>query len=94
MARPVGIAKGRLGLWWVVAAGLAVGVAVVVTGHVLRGGFTMVLTLLVAGLLRLFLPADRVGALAVRSRTYDVVVLLVLAAAMAVILSSLDLRPR
>lgn len=93
MPRPVGIVNTALGLWWLVALGMVSGVVVVVAGHVLRGGAIMVLTLAGAGVLRLLLPARRVGSLAVRSRTYDVVVLFGLAVAMAVILAALDLRP-
>jgi hypothetical protein len=89
-----GLANSRLGLWWVVAAGLVVGLVVIVSNHVLRGGAIMTFTLAGAGVLRLVLPARRVGALAVRSRTYDVIVFFSLAAALAVILSALDLKHR
>ena len=84
----------RLGVWWLVAAGLGVGMIVMWAGHVRGGGFVFAATLLVAGLLRLVLPASRAGGLAVRSRVVDAATLIGLGLALSAIVATLDLTPR
>ncbi|MFP5218185.1 MAG: DUF3017 domain-containing protein [Actinomycetes bacterium] len=68
----------------VVAVGLALGAA----GPWRAGAFVIAGGVLLAGALRLALPARRAGLLAVRSRRLDVTLLLGLGAALAVLASS------
>lgn len=84
----------RLGVWWVVALGLAAGLLVMVLGHVRSGGFVFAGTLMVAGILRLVLPASRAGGLAVRSRVVDAATYFGLGLALTAIVATLDLTPR
>jgi hypothetical protein len=68
----------------VVGAGLAVGAA----GWWRLGAWVIAAGVLLAGLLRLVLPARRAGLLAVRSRRLDVTLLLGLGGALALLASS------
>ena len=83
-----------LGVWWVLAAGLVVGLLLIADGHLLRGGYVIAGSLALSAFLRLVLPPAAAGSLAVRSRATDVVVMLALAAVLAGVLSVLDMRPR
>lgn len=65
----------------VVAALVVIGLLLVATDHWRRGAATFAAAAVVSALLRLVLPAARVGVLAVRSRAFDVAFLLLLAAA-------------
>ena len=81
----------RLGAWWLVLAGVAVSLIVIAAGRVKVGGAVMALSLGVGALLRAVVPSRGVGGLAVRSRAFDTVSLLVLSFAcllLAVILKS------
>ena len=84
----------RLGLWWVVALGLGTGLLVMWFGHVRFGGFVFAGSLLVAGVLRLVLPASRAGGLVVRSRLIDAATYIGLGLALTAIVATLDLSPR
>jgi membrane-bound ClpP family serine protease len=71
----------RLGLWWVVAALVVIGVGLIVFASRLRlGGFVIGLGLLIAAVLRLLVKEPRGGGIEVRSRVRDVVTLVVAAA--------------
>ena len=71
----------RLGLWWVIAALVVVGVGLIVFASRLRlGGFVIGLGLLIAAVLRLLVKEPRGGGIEVRSRVRDVVTLVVAAA--------------
>ena len=83
-----------LGIWWVLAAGLVVGLILVWDDHLRRGGYAMAASLVLAAVLRLVLPKAAAGSLVVRSRVADVVVMLALAAVLASVVSVLDMRPR
>lgn len=84
----------RLSLWWLIAGGFVVGLVVLAAGHVRYGGYICAGALTCGGLLRLVLPGTKVGALAVRRRSYDAVYLIGLGIALAVVVAALDLRPR
>ncbi len=84
----------RLGWWWVVAPVLLAGLALVALGHVRAGGYVAAASLLLAALVRLVLPTAASGGLAVRSRGADVVVMLALGVALAVITWAVDLTPQ
>lgn len=76
--------------WWsqwpitVVLAGVAAALAVVALDRFRLGSLMLAGSLVLAFILRLVLPADRVGMLAVRSKRVDLVVLGALAAALVV----------
>lgn len=84
----------RFGALWVVAAALVCGLVVVAAGQVRAGGFIVTGAMSAAALFRLVLPAARAGGLVVRSRTADVLFLLVMAVALFGIVIALDLGPR
>src|SRR5690242_1873089 len=70
----------RLGLWWVIAGFVVVGLGLIVLGSRLRlGGFVIGLGLLLAAVLRIVVPPPKGGGLEVRSRARDVLTLLVAA---------------
>ncbi len=70
-----------LGPWWVVAVVALVGlVLTTVGGHFRVGGFVVAASLVLAALVRAVLPPARSGGLAIRSRPFDVLVMLVAAA--------------
>ncbi len=91
---PSALEAERLGLWWVVAAGLAVGVAFGATGHPLRATAAFAGTCLGAGLLRAVLPKRILGALVVRRRFIDAGILLLLGVAIGVVGRSMNLNPQ
>lgn len=80
-----------LGLWWGLPVGLTVGVWLLVQGQVRLFGYVVAATLGVAAVVRLVLPRDAVGGLMVRSRFWDVVTLLALAAAVTGLAATLNL---
>lgn len=83
-----------LAAWWVIAAGIAVGLLFVLTDHVLRATAVIGATLVLAAALRLVLSPERAGGLIVRGRVLDALTLVALA--MLVVLSgfTLDMTPR
>lgn len=80
-----------LGLWWLLPVGLALSTWILWQGELRRFGYAVAASLVVAAVARSVLPRDVVGGLMVRSRTWDAVILLGLAAAVAGISWSLDL---
>ncbi|MEP6651100.1 MAG: DUF3017 domain-containing protein [Lapillicoccus sp.] len=71
----------RLGLWWVIAVFVVVGVGLIVFAGRLRvGGFVIGLGLLLAAVLRLAVEEARGGGIEIRSRSRDVVTLVIAAA--------------
>lgn len=70
-----------LGPWWLVLAGVVLALVLVTTGHVVGGGLTMALTLGGGAVLRLVIPTRQARGLVVRSRAFDTVAMLALAAA-------------
>lgn len=68
-----------------VLACVAVSLAIVAIDRFRLGSLLLAASLVLAFLLRLVLPSDRAGMLAVRSKKVDLVVLGVLAAALAII---------
>lgn len=81
-----------LGLWWLLPVGLAVALWLLLGGGLRTYGYAMAATLVVAAVVRLVTPKDRAGGLVVRSRVWDVVLLLALAAATLVLTANLVLR--
>lgn len=87
--------RSRLGLsaWCLPAFVLSAGLALVVLGdRSLLGGYLMGSAFLTGALLRLVLPEDRAGGIAVRSRTLDVFTLVVLGGSLIVVFSIVDFR--
>lgn len=83
----------HLNLWWVLAAGIVVGLGFVATHHMWRAWGSFALTLGGCALLRLTLPDPLCGGLVVRRKWVDVTTLAVLAVAVAVVGRSLELSP-
>lgn len=74
---------------------LVAGLAIVLIGHrALVGGMVMGAAFLLAALLRLVLPEERAGGLAVRSRAVDLLSLIGLAVAVMVAFALVDWAPR
>ena len=87
------MATPKLGWWWVATPGLLLGLLAFAFDKIQLGGYLLAAGAALAAVVRLVLPKDVAGGLAVRSRVVDVTVLLGFAAALAVITSVLDLRP-
>ncbi len=81
---------GSLRWWWLLAAGMVVALAFVATTHLLRATGAFGATLVLAAVVRAVVPGRAVGALAVRSRWLDV--LLLLAAGVAVLVAGFTLN--
>lgn len=77
--------------WLLLAAGVTLSVLAVIAGHVRAAGYLLGGTLLAVALLRALLPGPAVGAVAVRSRTIDVLALLTAAGAAIVLATTLRL---
>ena len=87
-------ALGGLGIWWLVAAGSAVGLGMVVLVGALRtGGLVIAASLLLGAVLRLVVPTPRGGGLEVRRRLLDVGLLLGLAAGIGLAFALVRLTP-
>ena len=86
-------AQRLFGPWLVLAVGIVAAVAAVTSGQLRLGGYLLAGTLAATALLRLTLPSTLVGALAVRSRTIDVIGLLLAAAGAAALTAVLKLTP-
>ena len=70
----------RLGLWWVIAGFVIVGLGlIVVTGRLRLGGFVISLGLLIAAVIRLVVREPRSGGIEVRTKARDVLTLVVAA---------------
>ena len=63
----------RLGPWWGVAIGALGGVALAAVGLIRTGGYVLATSLALGALLRLVLPREAAGGIAVRRRWLDVV---------------------
>lgn len=88
--------RGRLGpLWWVLFAGLVVGLGIFTTGSIRLGGYVISATLLLVGIARGVLPERASVGASVRSRGTDVVIYVGMAIAVAAITAALklDLQP-
>ena len=83
-----------LAAWWVIFAGLLVGLLFVLTDHMLRATVSLGGALLLAAVLRVALPGSRVGGIAVRGPVVDVVLLVLLGVAVLVSGFTLDLAAR
>lgn len=83
-----------LAAWWVIAAGIVVGLLFVLTDHVLRATAAIGATLVLAAVLRLALSPERAGGLIVRGRILDALTLVVLATLVVVSGFTLDMTPR
>jgi hypothetical protein len=66
-----------------VLSGVAIGLAVVATGHFKKGSLVVGAAVLFGALARLVLPAGQVGLLAIRKRAIDVLILVSFAVAIA-----------
>lgn len=64
---------------------VAVAFALIVTAHWRKGAAALGVAVLLGAVLRLVLPENRLGPLAVRSRTFDVIVMVCMAAAMGML---------
>jgi hypothetical protein len=90
-ARPPVVTR-RLALWWLLAAGVAGGLAFAWTDHMLRATAALAGSLALAAVARALAPTEVAGGLVVRSRWLDVAVLLTLAVTVGALGLSLDLR--
>ena len=93
-SEPSALRPERLGLWWVVAAGLLVGVAMGAAGHPLRATAAFAGTCVGAGVLRAVLPMRLLGALVVRRRWIDASILIILGVVVGVVGRSMNLNPQ
>lgn len=78
-----------LGVWWVGIAGLALSLLLLLGQNLRAYGVALGITLGVLALLRATLPARLTGGLSVRGRWVDVVTLLALGAAVALLATNL-----
>ena len=83
-------ATRSLAAWWLVAAVGSVGLVLLALGHLRWSVVALATTLWLGAALRALVPTERAGGLVVRSRAFDVVVLVVLGA--AILLVGLNLR--
>ena len=83
-----------LAAWWLVAAGVTVGMLFLATDHVLRATLCLGGSLLLAAALRLTVRGSTMGGIAVRGPLVDVITLVVLGAAVLVSGFTLDLTAR
>lgn len=82
-----------VGPWLLLAGVLTAAVLAVAAGQVRWGGYLLAAAFAVMATVRLALPSRAVGAVAVRSRTTDVIGLGVVAVAAAVLTATLKLTP-
>ncbi len=81
-----------LGAWWLLPLGLVVSIGFLMTGSLRNFGYAMAATIAAAALIRLITPDTRAGGLIVRSRLWDVLLMLVFAAATALLSANLVIR--
>ncbi len=91
--KPAAPSAGALRWWWLLAAGLVVSLVLMASTHLLRGTAVMGGTLLLAAAIRLVLPSRAVGAIAVRSKWLDILILVAAAAAVLGVGFTLNLLP-
>lgn len=80
-----------LGPWLLLILGVLAAVVAVTADHVRAGGYVLAATLALVALLRAVLPPELAGAVTVRSRTTDLLMLLAGAVTVAVLASTLNL---
>ena len=80
-----------LGPWLVLPVGIGAALLAVFAGQLRLGGYLLASTFALTALVRLMLPPDTVGAVAVRSRATDVLGLSVAAVGVAVLTTTLKL---
>ena len=90
--RPANWGSQPLGPWWVLPVGLTVAMWVLFAGSVRAACYIIAGTLVLGALLRLVLPRAVVGGLLVRSRAWDVLILLVMAVSVTVLSATLLIR--
>jgi len=90
--RPANWGSQPLGLWWLLPVGLTVAVVVLFTVGVQQAGYVIAGTLALCAVLRLVLPRETVGGLLVRSKAWDALTLLTLAAAVTGASATLVIR--
>jgi len=78
--------RSRLREWpiSVVLLGIALSMIFVATDHFRRGSLVLAVSVVLATFLRLFLPENQAGMLAVRSKSVDVAILAVLGVGLAI----------
>jgi hypothetical protein len=81
-----------LGLWWLPALGLLLGMAFIATDHMWRAGASVAASLWLAAGLRFSFPEERAGGLVVRTRWLDVAMLVTAGVLVALSAFTLDLR--
>ncbi len=92
-AKPAAPSAGRLRWWWLLAAGIVGSLVLMASTHLLRGTAVMGGTLLLVAGVRLVLPAKAAGAIAVRSKWLDILLLVAAAVAVLVVGFTLNLLP-
>ncbi|KQX65927.1 DUF3017 domain-containing protein [Angustibacter sp. Root456] len=80
-----------LGPWLLLLVGVAAAVVAVVSGHLRAGGYLLAGALGVTAVVRAVLPTSAVGAVAVRSKAVDVLLLAGAAGAAAVLAATVKL---
>ncbi|MGN6610342.1 MAG: DUF3017 domain-containing protein [Angustibacter sp.] len=80
-----------LGPWLLLLVGVTAAVVAVVTGHLRAGGYLLAGALGVTAVLRAVLPTSAVGAVAVRSKVIDVLLLAGAAGAAGVLAATVKL---
>lgn len=83
-------ATSALGAWWVVVLAGATGLGLLALDRLRWAAVALAVTLWLGAAIRAFVPERTAGGLVVRSRVFDVVVLVVLGA--AILLVGLNLR--
>lgn len=91
--KPAAPSAGRLRWWWLLAAGIVVALVLMSSTHLLRGTAVMGGTLLLVAAIRLVLPTRAAGAIAVRSKWLDVLILVAAAVAVLGVGFTLNLLP-
>lgn len=91
-SEPRPVVMSDLGLWWLLALGLLVGLVFIATDHMWRAGASVAGSLWVAAGLRAWFPDERSGGLVVRRRWLDVTLLVLSGVLVALSAFTLDLR--
>ncbi len=84
----------RLGLWWLVAAGVAIGLGLAAMDHMWRATAVIAAALVAGAVIRVLAPAPLAGGLRSRRAQVDAAILLVLAIAVALSGFTLDLTAK
>jgi len=81
-----------LGAWWLLPAGLTLSLAILLLVGLRPFGYAMAATVAVAAVVRLVSPGGRSGGLIVRSRSWDVALLVAFAVATTALVATLVIR--